>query len=1102
MTPKKRIRLRVGALLLACAMCLSLAACHEQGTKDPAGNTTDQNVPAQDVTYNVEVKTQGGSAMKDISVYVYESNALQDLIAVLTTDENGKASFTYKSSAGYVAVLGGVPEGYTVEKSYPITGENTQIVLSTKLVEGDLNTADYSLGDVMQDFTFTALDGKEYKLSTLLGEKKAVVLNFWKLDHNPCKMELPYWQEAYEEYADSVAVLAMDPINSDNEKIKAYVNEQGFTFPAGACDPQWENAMNVFGYPTTVVIDRFGVISLINGAAFESATEIKDVMKFFTAEEYIQTVVTDYKEILTSEPEEKVDNPVDISGQTQFQLTIEAGKVHYLNIHWVSNVWMQINNSDIYVEYGSKKYTASGGTVGLLVSAPSTFEPAQLGFGNSGTETQTFTVYLSNLPGSQGNPYALQIGEFTASVSAGNNQGVYFSYTAPEDGYFSLQCLSISPSVEYGFSIMNLETSAMRVLSEEGEVDPTTGNKKLTMALNKGDRLSIIIASLPDDSNNYPAATFKMLAQFTEGEVEDIVVVEKIAYAVTVTDENRNPIPGVNISLTGTISEATEPVASEPENTDPESTEPAATAPKPNKANLVTDENGVASGYLPKDAYTGTVVIPAGYKASNTSFELTPEVPFVSIKLDTHIIVMEDYTVRVIDEDGAPIPGVLITIGNTYGSTNEDGVYTVNLEKAAYTVVIGAPEGYYAENISVPFPEGSNTLGITLKEGSGVVEGVEYTVKVVDANGAGLTDIMVTFYQDGTPVTMVPVDASGTAVTTLIPGDYSITLVSASGSSLKFDKDQAALTAEKTSATVTVLADASASGHESAYWGSYYKISTGSVWADLSNKLNYAEDYGCYMYVFYPASTGIYRFTVSSGSVLGYYGSISFPYGPSSDTDNDDGYFELTVKDGEFANDNQPAYVIGLVADAAATEATLTVVRMGDAPEELPRIVYEPVNNIETFTLSGSAKLTYVNLTAKATITKKSDGYYLNGKKLYINLSNGAPYLTFSNLLGVIYDPATGEWAASSMGTGMKGLQYDGDIVVAIEDYTECMTNYVKASDPVTGLYPLNDDLIHMIQNCGAYMGWWNASSPNYLFSAVENLNADTAWMFAVCTVG
>lgn len=1096
MTPKKKMLLRLGALVLACSLCVGLAACRGQGGKEPTGEQAGQNVPAKDVTYQVEVKTVGGSALKGISVYVYEKDTLQDLIAVLTTDEAGKASFTYQPGSGYVAVLGSVPEGYAVEKSYPITGESTQIVLATKLVEGDLNTADYKLGDVMQDFTFTAVNGEQYKLSTLLESKKAVVLNFWKLDHNACKMELPYWQEAYGEYAGSVAVLAMNPVDSDNEKIAAFVEELGLTFPAGACDTKWNDAMNLFGYPTTVVIDRFGIVSLINGAAFANATEIKDVLKFFTAEDYVQTAVADYKEILTSDPAETDNNPVDISGQSSFQLTVAPGKVHYLNIHKVTNVWLQVNNKDIFVEYGSKKYTATGGTVGLLVSAPSTFEPAQLGFGNSGTETLTFTVTLSNLAGSYDNPYALQLGEFTTSVSAGNNQGVYFKYTAQEDGYFSLQCLNVSPDVAYDFSLMNLTTSAMRNMSGEGSIDPDTGKKVVTMAMNQGEQLRITIAALPDDSNNYPAASFKMLAQFTAGDVEDIVEVEKIAYAVTVTDENRNPIAGVNIGLVGTVPEATEP-----ESTEPGESEPAATAPQPVRANWVTDENGVASGYLPKDTYTGSLVIPEGYKANNTGFVLTEEAPFVSLKLDTYVIVTEDYTVRVIDEDGNPVAGVLITIGTTFGTTNEDGVYTVNLEKASYTAVIGVPDGYTADAVSVPFPENGNALGITLKKGGEQTDGVKYTVHAVDAVGTAQTDIVVTFYQNGSPVKIVPADSTGTASAILKPGRYIVSVTSSSGMQLKYEQSEAILTADKTETTIALAVNANAGKMESAWWGNYYRVLTGSAWADMTENVNYNSEFGCYMYVFYPAQSGVYRFYVSGG-ILGYYGSMSYPYGPSYDTDNEDGYFELTVKDGEFANNNQPALVIGLMPDDGAQNATLTVIRAADAPAELPRIIYEPVCQITPFKLTAADAVTYVDITKAVSVEKKADGfYYLNGKKLYMNLSYNAPYLTISNMLGVSYDAATGQWVAGSMGTGMKGVQYDGDIPIAIEDYTDCITNYVMASDPENGLYPLNDDLVHIIKSCGEYMGWWNVSSPNYRFETVTGLNTETAWMFAVCTV-
>lgn len=1087
MTPKKKILIKAGLLCLALCLCISFTACRSEETNEPtkAPETTTPGT-AETATYQIVVRSEGGVALSNLDLYIYDSNG--DLQHLIKTDADGKASFVGQVGEAYEAHLVKVPDGYLTEKSYAISGETTEIVLKIQMQEVDLTTASYKLGDVMGDFTFTDYTGKEYKLSSLMQEKKAVILMFWK-DDNACKTQLAALEEAYSEIAEKVAVLAMNPTEQDGEKITAFAENMHVSFPIGSCEGSWETVMDIFGYPTTVVIDRFGMVTLVCDEPLDTAVKCKDIANFFSAEDYTLTVVEDYKTLLVSEPEDDVENPTEISGQSSFELTLKPGKVHYLSIHKVTNVWMQINHKDVFVEYGSKKFTASNGSVGLLVSAPSTFEPAQLGFGNSGEETITVTVSLSNLPGSYDNPYTMQIGEFTASVSAGNNQGVYYTYTAAEDGYLKLQCLSVSPSgVNYDFSVMNLTTSAMRNMSSEGETDEETGNPVVTMAMNKGEKVRIIISALPDDSNNYPAANFKMLSSFAAGDVEDYVEVEKIAYAVTVTDENRNPVPGVNIILTGTVPET------------PEGEEPAVA----DKISVSTDENGIASGYFPKDTYTGSLVIPAGYKATTVAFELSPDSPFASVKLDTHVIVMEDYSVRVIDEEGNPMAGVLITIGAIFGNTDEDGVFTATLEKGSYTAIIGVPEGYKADSMMVPFPENSNVLGITLKEaGSGDQSGFAYKVNVVNANGAGLTGILVTFNLYGDPVSMVPVDENGTAVAYLEPGNYTVTLTSSDGASLKFDSSTAVLSEEKPETTIMVAADISGAAHESAYWGNYFKLANGSSWVNLTKTLNYVEEYGAYMYVFYPAGSGIYRFSVTDGAVMGYYGTINFPNGPSLRSDNEEGYFEITVRDGEFANDNQPALLFGLLTESELREATMTIVRVADAPAELPVEVYEPTVEIEKFTLTQSGSISYVNLKGNANIEKRADGfYYLNGKKLYMNLSNSAPYLTMNVMLGYNYDGATGDWVASSMGTGMKGLIYDGDQVIAIADFTDCMTNYVKASDPNSGLYPLNDDLIHMVQTSGAYNGWWNVDSPNYLFSSVTGLNTDIAWMFAVCTVG
>lgn len=1147
MTAKRKSLLLIGILCLA--LCLCFSACRDSEVTE---TTTQPDNVTQQTTYSIAVKSEGGVALEGLSVFIYADSNLTDMVAVGKTDAEGNMSFTHMPSDSYVAVLTDVPEGYVVEEAYELKEETTTIVLKTQLVESDLANAVYKLGGVMGDFTFTAADGAEYKLSELLQQKKAVVLNFWFMACNPCKQEFPYLQEAYEEYSDDVMVLAMNPIDTENTEIPAFAEKLGITFPIGVCDPNWSNAMRLMAYPTTVVIDRFGTVALLHVGSIPNAQLFKDIFAFFTADDYVQTVVENAEDLATTQkPENAVENPVDVGGTLTFDLTLEPGQIHYVNIYKVTNVWLQVDNSDIYVEYGDDTHTASGGSVGLLISAPSTFEPAYVGFGNSGDETHTFTVNMSPLAGSIDNPYKFTLGEFTAKIAANNEVGIYYNYTATEDGYLTLECLGISPSyVDYDFFIQNLNTNAFRNLGADGG-NGESGNPSLTVAVNKGDALRISIGTLPNEENLYPGGTLTMLASFTAGEVEDVVVLEKIDYAVTVTDENRDPVAGVKVNLSGTLG---------------------------GKANMVTDENGVAAMKLTEDVYTGSVVLPVGYTVNTTQFELTAESPFASLKLDT-VQVQEkaDYVVRVIDEAGKPVPGTIVAIGTSFGITDENGVYTVNLPVDSYTAVIGAPAGYVADAVSVPFPEGSKTLAITLrKAGSGdsgttdpqptvpqqtqpgetqpgettpqitipgmtipgattpgattpqvTVPGVTipgatlpqateeettapvvttpttaaYTVKITDHTGMPMTNIMVVFSKNGVPVNITTVNSKGVATAVLDKDQYTVSLTSASGAALTYDAASAVLSVSKPSVTIKVAAAVNMSTYNNeAYWGASYTLSAGSTIVDFTNNNNYQADEGYWLFVYYPPMSGEYTVTVGDDCEGAYFGSINF-LNKSKDTNNADRSFSLITKDGEFANNNQPSYIFGFKPKNGASSATITVARTGDAPAELPVNVYEPAKAPTVFTMKEKGTLTYVDITKDVKIKKKADGnYYITvggkDKKLYVNLAMEAPYLTMSNMMGLSHNGS--EWATGSMGTGLKGLVQEGDVAVAIEDFTQAMHTYIKATDLKTGLYPLNDDLMYMFQQAGSYMRWWVKDHPNYLFGDVT-VDPDSAWMFAVC---
>ena len=123
--------------------------------KEPATPTTTVG-PTGDVSYTVEVFSQGGKALSGVEIRVYKDSTLTDLQWAGSSDANGAFAFTAPASNSYHVVLKNVPAGYTVAASYPLTGENTRIELETELLTNvDLSVHKVHLGDVMFDFTVT-----------------------------------------------------------------------------------------------------------------------------------------------------------------------------------------------------------------------------------------------------------------------------------------------------------------------------------------------------------------------------------------------------------------------------------------------------------------------------------------------------------------------------------------------------------------------------------------------------------------------------------------------------------------------------------------------------------------------------------------------------------------------------------------------------------------------------------------------------------------------------------------------------------------------------------------------------------------------------------
>ncbi len=151
----------------------------------------------------------------------------------------------------------------------------------------------YWVGDTMADFTVTTSDGKEMTLSKLLETKELVILNFWATWCGPCQMEFPYMEEAYLKYQDKVEIIALSIEPTDtNDVIEAFKTDIGLTaLPMGQDTTGLSSRFYFEGIPTSVAIDRFGVICWQESGSITSTDKFERLFSGFLGADYTESKV-------------------------------------------------------------------------------------------------------------------------------------------------------------------------------------------------------------------------------------------------------------------------------------------------------------------------------------------------------------------------------------------------------------------------------------------------------------------------------------------------------------------------------------------------------------------------------------------------------------------------------------------------------------------------------------------------------------------------------------------------------------------------------------------------------------------------------------------
>lgn len=156
-----------------------------------------------------------------------------------------------------------------LKKGMDTTTLSTEVENETKIAEH--NTAENNIANEetqteettkAPDFTVFDADGNEVTLSDFFG--KPIILNFWASWCDPCKSEMPEFDEQYATYGNDIQFLMVNMTDGSRETLKTakkYIETEGFSFPV-YYDTEMEAAMTyqVYSLPTTYFLDEKGYV--------------------------------------------------------------------------------------------------------------------------------------------------------------------------------------------------------------------------------------------------------------------------------------------------------------------------------------------------------------------------------------------------------------------------------------------------------------------------------------------------------------------------------------------------------------------------------------------------------------------------------------------------------------------------------------------------------------------------------------------------------------------------------------------------------------------------------------------------------------------------
>jgi len=166
------------------------------------------------------------------------------------------ADFSVEMEEQVVNSLTGANSGTVIIAPTPAAGLNSITGAAENM---DAPVSGTAIGNIAPDFSSVLDTGEAVRLSDLRGQ--VVLLNFWATWCGPCRVEMPEFEKAYENYKDQgFTILGVNNAETQTQ-VAAFRQEMGVSFPF-VMDEQAtiQRQFSVISYPSTYILNRDGEI--------------------------------------------------------------------------------------------------------------------------------------------------------------------------------------------------------------------------------------------------------------------------------------------------------------------------------------------------------------------------------------------------------------------------------------------------------------------------------------------------------------------------------------------------------------------------------------------------------------------------------------------------------------------------------------------------------------------------------------------------------------------------------------------------------------------------------------------------------------------------